>query len=281
MNRPHVPVLLDNVLAALGDLGGRSVVDATFGAGGYSRAFLERGAGVVAFDRDESVAPFADALKKEFGEKFEFINAKFSSVADHVSGIDAIVFDFGVSSMQLDRPERGFSWRFDAPLGMNMGRGPSALDLIGAADAAGLAKMLRDFGDVKKAAAIARAIKTKNPRTTFELRDLIFDPKDAARVFQALRIAVNDELEEIAQALASVPSLLCGGGICACVSFHSLESRLVRNTFREWTNAPGDPRLPCSARPQFRLIANARPSKAELGGNPRARSGQLRAVMKL
>jgi 16S rRNA (cytosine1402-N4)-methyltransferase len=284
----HVPVLLDRVLETLGDLRGKSIIDATFGAGGYSRAFLERGANVIAFDRDPSVAPFAEKLKQEFGSRFEFINAPFSHITHHISHITDVVFDLGVSSMQIDAPERGFSWRFDAPLDMRMFAGSgargaeggvSAAELIEKSSAGELAKILREYGDVKKAGVIARAIKNALPRTTFQLRELIYNPKDVAPVFQALRIAVNDELGEIRAALGAVPGLLAPGGICACVTFHSIEDRIVKNTFREWTTPAGDPRFPQVSAP-FELLETFRPDKNATGINPRARSSHLRAARK-
>jgi 16S rRNA (cytosine1402-N4)-methyltransferase len=295
MSTRHIPVLLDSVLATLGDIGGRTIVDATFGAGGYSLSFLRRGAKVIAFDRDPSVAPAALDLAREFGERFRFINAPFSEIANlKPNAADAIVFDLGVSSMQIDAPERGFSWRFDAPLDMRMGA-PSAhsaapataADLIKESSVAELSRILREYGDVKKAGAIARAMKGALPRTTFELRGLIHNPKNMAPVFQALRIAVNDELGEIGSALDSAPELLSKGGICACVTFHSLEDRLVKSKFRDWTTAKGDPRLTglgaCGSEHQakFELLKTFRPSAAELSSNPRARSAHLRAVRKI
>ena len=298
----HIPVLLDSVLETLGGVSGKTIIDATFGAGGYSRAFLERGAKVIAFDRDPSVMPSAEKLAGEFPGKFKFINEPFSAISNQQSAIfDAIVFDLGISSMQIDTPERGFSWRFDAPLDMRMDAPAvqsieqqraksidslSATDLIASASVGGLAEILRDYGDVRKAVPIAAAIKNALPRTTFALRDLIHNPKDIAPVFQALRMAVNDELGEIECALGAVPDLLAPGGICTCVTFHSLEDRLVKNKFREWTVQKGDPRLPAplggqTLSPQFQLLKTCRPSREELAANPRARSAHLRGVRKL
>ncbi|MDR1826468.1 MAG: 16S rRNA (cytosine(1402)-N(4))-methyltransferase RsmH [Rickettsiales bacterium] len=289
----HTPVLLPEVLATLGDVSGETILDATFGAGGYSRAFLERGASVIAFDRDPSTIQFADKLKKEFKDRFTFINARFSRipVIPAKAGTESripnpvthIVFDFGVSSMQIDTPERGFSWRFDAPLDMRMdGEGPAAAELIENSPPEELAKILSEYGDVnaKLAAALARALKKTPPKTTFQLRDLIFDPKNTAKVFQAIRIKVNGELDEIERALAAVPALLSIGGICACVTFHSLEDRIVKKKFREWTTPAGDPRMP--AKPaDFILLKTLKPTAAELDANPRARSSHLRAARKI
>ena len=331
----HIPVLLSRVIETLGDISGKTIVDATFGAGGYSRAFLERGANVIAFDRDPTVQKFADELSVQYADKFIFINAPFSQLGNLVGHVSmkhagdfyqkspypgsayAIVFDFGISSMQIDTPERGFSWRFDAPLDMRMSAEPkvgrdlinhagdfyqksphqTAADLIESKSFENLTQILRDYGDVKKAVPIARAMKEALPQTTFQLRDLIHNPKDIAPVFQALRIAVNDELGEIERALAAVPDLLSPDGICACVTFHSLEDRLVKQTFRKWTTPPGDSRIPSQVghvlikhaggfyqkppHPDFTLLKTFRPDDAELTANPRARSAHLRVVRKI
>lgn len=281
MTQKHIPVLLGPVLGALGNLDGKVVVDCTFGAGGYSRAFLERGANVIAFDRDPSVLVDVDLLKQEFGAQFEFVPQPFSSIADLGRTVDAIVFDLGISSMQIDVAERGFSFRMDAPLDMRMEQsGISAADLIEQSSVSELAQILRDYGDVKKANILARAIKDALPKTTFALRDLIHNPKDVAPVFQALRIAVNDEMGELKRALSAVPDLLNVGGKCVCVSFHSLEDRIVKNTFREWTTPRGDPRMPVVAPACFAQIKTAVPTDDELTHNSRARSAHMRGVIK-
>ena len=281
----HIPVLLSSVLSALGDVQGKTIVDCTFGAGGYSRAFLERGANVIAFDRDPNVVVDANALGGEFGNRFKFISQPFSNIGDLEQSVDAIVFDLGISSMQIDIPERGFSFRADAPLDMRMDNREkeqilTAAQLIESLSVAEIADILRNYGDVKKANILARAIKDACPQTTFELRDLIHNPKDVAPVFQALRIAVNDEMGELERALARVPDLLVSGGKCICVTFHSLEDRIVKNTFRTWTTAPGDPRLPVVGTAPFIQIKTAVPTESELEHNPRARSAHMRGVIK-
>ncbi|MDR1338173.1 MAG: 16S rRNA (cytosine(1402)-N(4))-methyltransferase RsmH [Rickettsiales bacterium] len=283
----HIPVLLDRVLETLGDIRGKTVVDGTFGAGGYSRAFLAAGANVIAFDRDPNVAADADKIKREYGDRFNFIQAPFSNlknIADYglrITDYHAVVFDFGVSSMQIDTAERGFSFRFDGPLDMRMDQSSeSARELIGNLSADELSQILRDYGDVRKAKILANAMKKALPKTTFELKSLIHNPKDVAPVFQALRIAVNDELGEMRRALDGVREMLSPGGMCLCVTFHSLEDRLVKSAFRDWTTAPGDPRLPLVASAGFRLLKTFTPSDAELAGNPRARSAHLRGVIK-
>ena len=192
----HIPVLLDDVLDALGNISGRTIVDCTFGAGGYSRAFLERGARVIAFDRDTNVVSDAQQLQKEHGDNFSFINAPFSEIKElKPNDFDDVVFDLGISSMQIDNAERGFSFRFDAPLDMRMDSRTdlTAADLINNYTIEELADVLYEYGDIKKSHKLAALLKEKQPKTTFELRDLIKVPGDVAPVFQALRIAVNDD----------------------------------------------------------------------------------------
>lgn len=278
----HIPVLLNAVLDALGDIGGKRIVDCTFGAGGYTRAFLERGANVVAFDRDPNVLVDVEKIKHEYGDRFDFVQAPFAEIAQLDGQYDAIVFDLGISSMQIDVAERGFSFRADARLDMRMDSNAelSAIDLIERSSVAEIADILREYGDVKKANILARAIKDALPQTTFALRDLIHNPKDVAPVFQALRIAVNDEMGQVKVALGVVPDKLVVGGRCVCVTFHSLEDRIVKNTFRKWTTAPGDPRMPVVAQAQFQAIKSQVPNQEELANNPRARSAHMRGVIK-
>jgi len=280
----HIPVLLNDVLNALGDVSGRTIVDCTFGAGGYSRAFLERGASVIAFDRDTNVIADADKLKQEFGDKFRFISAPFSEIKQlNVGDFDDVVFDLGISSMQIDNADRGFSFRFDAPLDMRMDirTGITAADLINNLTVEELAVVLYEYGDIKKPHKLATLLKEKQPKTTFELRDLIKVPGDVAPVFQALRIAVNDEMGQVKDALASVDYLLQSGGRCICVTFHSIEDRIVKNTFNKWALPVGDPRLPIIEEPKYRLLKTKTPSQQELEINPRARSAHMRGVEKV
>lgn len=277
----HIPVLLDAVIDALGDIEGKTIVDCTFGAGGYSRAFLERGANVIAFDRDPNVVADAEGLGNEYPGSFTFVPKPFSCISELDFCVDAIVFDLGISSMQIDVAERGFSFRMDAPLDMRMeSDGETAAELIERLSVADLAKILRDYGDIKKANLLARVIKDACPKTTFALRDLIHNPKDVAPVFQALRIAVNDEMGEVERALSVVPELLVDGGKCVCVTFHSLEDRIVKNIFRAWTTAPGDPRMPIVENAPFLAIKSVVPNSNELENNPRARSAHMRGVIK-
>ena len=278
----HIPVLLEAVLDTIGDIRGANVLDATFGAGGYTRAFLERGANVTAFDRDPNVIDDVNGIKEEYGNRFNFIPAPFSRMVELNGKFDAIVFDLGISSMQIDNPKRGFSFRADAPLDMRMSNdGPTVYDMFGKWTIDDITKILRDFGDIKPATAIARAIKETMPHTTFELKDLIHNPRDIAPVFQALRIAVNDEMGELVRALDAVPELLKPGGRCVCVTFHSIEDRVVKNTFRDWTTVGGDPRMPVIDNPHFKLLKAKTPTNQEITNNSRARSAHMRGVVKL
>lgn len=280
----HIPVLLESVLKTLGDIKNRTVVDCTFGAGGYTRAFLERGASIIAFDRDVNVVQDAEHLKSEYGDRFKFINTAFSEIKELSEfDFDDVVFDLGISSMQIDNAERGFSFRFDAPLDMRMDERlkNSAYDLIKNTSVEDLADILYKYGDIKKSRLIATILKDKLPKTTFELKDLIKNPKDIAPIFQALRIAVNDEMGQLESALQSVHDKLRIGGRCVCVTFHSLEDRIVKNTFRKWTENAGDPRLPVINESGYKLLKTYVPSDEELEQNPRARSAHMRAVEKV
>ena len=280
----HIPVLLDAVMNTLGDVRGRTVIDCTFGAGGYTRAFLEAGAKVIAFDRDTNVLEDAQSFKQKYGDRFVFINSSFTEINKLSSDdFDDVVFDLGISSMQIDNGNRGFSFRFDAPLDMRMDvrNDLTAADLIKKLTETELADVLYEYGDIKKSHLMAKILKEKAPETTFELRDLIKNPNDVAPVFQALRIAVNDEMGQIKSALSSVHDLLKTGGRCVCVTFHSLEDRIVKNTFRKWSMVIGDPRLPVLTAPEYRLLRPALPSKKELENNSRARSAHMRGVEKV
>lgn len=280
----HIPVLLESVKNALGDINGRTIVDCTFGAGGYTRAFLENGAKVIAFDRDTNVARDAEELKKTYGERFVFINAPFSEIKQlNPNDFDDVVFDLGISSMQIDNAERGFSFRFDAPLDMRMDSRTdlTAAQLIQKLSESELADVLYEYGDIKKSRLLAKILKQKLPSTTFQLRDLIKNPNDIAPVFQALRIAVNDEMGQLKSALESVHDLLRVGGRCVCVTFHSLEDRIVKNTFRKWTESVGDPRLPSIGKAEYKMIRAALPTDKEVQENPRARSAHMRGVIKV
>ena len=295
MTARHVPVLLDEVVAAL-ELGAGDVfVDATFGAGGYSRAALGSGiAQVVGLDRDAT----AIAGNTIADPRLTLIEGRFSVmdrlVRDHgIDGADAVAMDVGVSSMQLDTAERGFSFMIDGPLDMRMGRdGPTAADFINTASEAEIADVLFRLGDEPKARRIARALVNDRPFTrTGALAAVVRsvcgsqpggkDP--ATRTFQALRIHVNDELGELEAGLQAAERLLRTGGRLAVVSFHSLEDRLVKTFFRDRSGATpaGSRHLPAVAAvaPTFTRATRAvRPSAAEIETNPRARSATLRAA---
>ncbi|PAX09141.1 16S rRNA (cytosine(1402)-N(4))-methyltransferase [Sphingomonas lenta] len=291
---PHIPVLLDEVVDALEPRAGETMVDATFGAGGYTRALLARGARVIAFDRD----PDAIAAGRDLAE-----DAELTLVHDDFSGmergvpepVDGVVMDIGVSSMQLDRAERGFSFQTDGPLDMRMAQeGPSAADFLNTADESEIADVIYRYGEEPKSRRIARAIVDARPLTrTSELAAVVrralghrpHDKKDpATRVFQAVRIHVNRELGELADGLAAAERVLKPGGRLAVVTFHSLEDRMVKRFLRERSGStPGGSRhLPQAVRgpePSFEKVGPAiRAGEAELARNPRARSATLRTA---
>ena len=244
---PHVPVLLNEVMAALSPLAGARIVDGTFGAGGYSRALLEAGAKVIAIDRDPSVLPFAEALSADFPQTFSFVAGTFSELdtlaADH-GPVDGVVLDIGVSSMQLDEAERGFSFMREGPLDMRMsGAGESAADLVNTLETEALANLLYAFGEERKSRRIAQFIvaarETAPITTTLELARVIEkaigrkpgDAHPATRSFQALRIAVNGEFDQLVEGLFAAERLLSEGGRLAVITFHSLEDRIVKRFF--------------------------------------------------
>ncbi|HEY8574815.1 MAG TPA: 16S rRNA (cytosine(1402)-N(4))-methyltransferase RsmH [Devosia sp.] len=294
---PHLPVLLDEVLEALSPLPGKRIVDGTFGAGGYSRALLEAGASVIAIDRDPTVKPFADSLKAEFGERFQFVPGTFSqldTLASAFGGIDGVVLDIGVSSMQLDQPERGFSFMREGPLDMRMsGEGESAADLVNTLDAEPLANLLYAFGEERKSRRIAQFIvaarETAPIETTLDLARIVEkaigrkpgDAHPATRTFQALRIAVNAEFEQLVEALFAAERLLPESGRLVVVTFHSLEDRIVKRFFDPDKGGPAQsrhlPQVETEARRWVEVAKARKAGEAELGRNPRARSAVLRA----
>jgi 16S rRNA (cytosine1402-N4)-methyltransferase len=303
MNAPHKPVLLDEVMDALAPGPGDRVIDATFGAGGYSRAILATGASVIGFDRDPTAARYAQPLRAEFPDRFQLINRRFSELEDGLadaghSQCEAIVFDIGVSSMQLDEADRGFSFMRDGPLDMRMGdSGPTAADMVNEWEPSELSRMFWVYGEEKAsrriAASLCRAREIEPFTRTLQLADAIekavggrrgAPTHPATRVFQALRIAVNDELGELEAGLAAAERLLVPGGRLAVVTFHSLEDRIVKSWFTERAGKTpaGSRHLPPKARgadPSFELAFNGHrgPGPVELAENPRARSAKLRA----
>jgi 16S rRNA (cytosine1402-N4)-methyltransferase len=300
MTQPaHTPVLLAEVLQAIEPRPGRLVVDGTFGAGGYSRAFLERGAQVVAFDRDPAARVFAAALQT-LGD-FRLVEDVFSQMAERLGegAVDAVALDLGVSSMQLDEPERGFSFLRDGPLDMRMGaEGLTAADLVNQTSPGELGRIFREFGEERQARRIVGALnrrRIERPFThTLDLAETVEKAlggrrgakvHPATRVFQALRIAVNAELDELEMGLAAAERVLKAGGRLAVVTFHSLEDRIVKSFLAERSGrTPGGsrhaPPVKRGSEPSFSLLtAGARaPDAAETAANPRARSAKLRAA---
>lgn len=290
---PHVPVLLAEVLAALAPQPGETMIDGTFGAGGYTRALASAGARVIAFDQD----PDAIAIGREAAIEGVTLNhAPFSSIPEVVAApVDGVVFDIGVSSMHLDRAERGFSFQADGPLDMRMRQeGETAADFLNEADETEIADVLYRFGEERQSRRVARAIVAARPVTrTGELAAIVrhalghrpHDKKDpATRTFQALRIHVNRELGELADGLVAAERVLKPGGRLAVVTFHSLEDRAVKRFLRARSGGePGGSRhLPAAAAPRApsfeHVAAPVRAGEAEVAANPRARSATLRTA---
>ncbi len=306
MTSPHAPVLLAEVIEALAPKAGDVIIDATFGAGGYTRAILERGADVVALDRDPTVQPFADAVARDFPDRFQLIRTPFSGLAEAFkeSGkakLDGAVFDIGVSSMQLDQAERGFSFMRDGPLDMRMSdEGETAADIVNTWDHGPLAHIFKLYGDERQSGRVATAIlrrRVEQPFTrTLDLAEVVEKAlggrrgaaiHPATRVFQALRIAVNDELGELERGLEAAEATLAPGGRLVVVTFHSLEDRMVKAFLTERTgNAPGGSRhAPVAVetrKPSFDLLFKGahEAGEAELAANPRARSAKIRAAVR-
>jgi 16S rRNA (cytosine1402-N4)-methyltransferase len=300
----HIPVLLDEVIAALAPRPGDVIVDATFGAGGYSRRLLDAGATVHAFDRD----PDAIAAGGQWPEtretpprlvlhprRFSEMLAALSEAG--IAAVDGVVMDIGVSSMQLDQADRGFAFSAEGPLDMRMSReGPTAADFLNSAREEEIADVLYEYAEERQSRRVARAIVAARPlATTGDLARVVRKalghhpgaPKDpATRSFQAIRIHVNGELDELETALAASEALLRSGGRLAVVSFHSLEDRIVKRFLREASGgtAHTSRHLPAAndAVPAtFAELSKAiRPSMAELERNPRARSATLRAAVR-
>ena len=300
MTNPHVPVLLEEVVDALAPTSGRTVVDGTFGAGGYSRAFVATGAKVVAFDRDPTVRRYTSGLPED---RFRLVEARFSEM-DEVLGegsVDGVALDLGVSSMQIDEAERGFSFMADGPLDMRMGSdGPTAADLVNTLAQEELARIIFVYGEERESRRVARAIVRRREEQPFsrtlELAEFVEKAlggrrgakiHPATRTFQGLRIAVNEELSELEAGLASAERVLKAGGRLCVVTFHSLEDRIVKSflSVRAGRTPSGSrhaPPLDKGAAPSFQLLFNGAhgPSEAEVAANPRARSAKLRAAVR-
>jgi 16S rRNA (cytosine1402-N4)-methyltransferase len=296
-------VLLAEVLEALSPRAGEIYLDGTFGAGGYTRGILEAAdCRVIALDRDPTAMAAGQAMVAEFGGRLTLVETEFAAMeaaAAPFGQLDGIVLDIGVSSMQLDEAERGFSFRFDGPLDMRMAsEGESAADLVNSRSEAELADIFYHYGEERLSRPIARAIvhdrKTTPFRSTKQLADLIGrivrskpgDIHPATRSFQALRIAVNDELNELASALHAAERLLKPGGRLVVVSFHSLEDRIVKVFLATRSGRGGGSRhapVQGAARPTFRIEGKwpVVAGEAENTANPRARSAKLRAAIRL
>lgn len=296
----HVPVLRDQVLAALAPSPGETHVDGTFGAGGYTRALLAAGARVIAFDRDPDAIAEGRALEAEAEGRLTLVPERFSSL-EHalaergVAAVDGVTFDVGVSSMQLDRAGRGFSFQADGPLDMRMEQaGPSAADFVNEADEAEIADVLFTLGEERQSRRVARAIVAARPITrTVQLAAVVrkalgyreHEKKDpATRTFQALRIHVNRELGELEDGLAAAERVLKPGGRLAVVSFHSLEDRIVKQFLRQRSGAgsAGSRHRPAAVHgpaPSFDMVGRpVRADEAEQARNPRSRSATLRSA---
>jgi 16S rRNA (cytosine1402-N4)-methyltransferase len=299
--RAHVPVLIDEVITALAIHDGGTAVDGTFGAGGYTRAMLSVGAGrVIAFDRDPDAIDEGRSLVPD--SRLTLINERFSQMdrvlAERGIGhVDAIALDIGVSSMQLDRADRGFSFSADGPLDMRMSRsGLTAAEFLNSADEAEIARVLKDYGEEPRARSIARAIVAARPvERTAQLAAIVrraagFRPGQkadpATRTFQAIRIHLNAELDELEQGLEAAERALKPGGRLAVVTFHSLEDRIVKRFFRERSGG-----MPAGSRhrpvqqdprePTFERVAKpVSPTERELAANPRSRSARLRSAVR-
>jgi 16S rRNA (cytosine1402-N4)-methyltransferase len=298
----HIPVLGRQAVAMLQPRDGGIYVDATFGAGGYSRAILDTaGTRVIGIDRDRSAVTGRFDLVDRSDGRLTLVEDRFSNLAEicaaqGADAVDGVVMDVGVSSMQLDRAERGFSFRLGGPLDMRMGHdGPTAADVIAKASEADLASIIYIFGEERHSRAVARAIVAARKQapitTTRALADIVAkvvrskpgEIHPATRTFQALRIFVNEELDELHLALSAAERVLKPGGRLAVVSFHSLEDRIVKNFMVERSKAGGGSRhLPeiAQAPPSFQILTKrpVTPEDDEIAANPRARSAKLRAA---
>lgn len=309
MSAPHLPVLLDEAIAALDPQPGDVIIDATFGAGGYTRRLLDAGATVHAFDRDPDAIAAGRAWPETRDEPPRLVlhARRFSGMVAAmteagVAAVDGVVMDVGVSSMQLDQAERGFAFSAEGPLDMRMSReGPMAADFLNTAREEEIADVLYRLGEERQSRRVARAIVAARPlATTGDLARVVRKalgfrphnkgggaPKDpATRSFQAIRIHVNAELDELEAGLAAAEQLLREGGRLAVVSFHSLEDRIVKRFLREASGASarGSRHLPVAndeAQATFTAVAKpVHPSAAEIARNPRARSATLRSAIR-
>jgi len=304
----HVPVLAEEVRRLVAVRPGETVVDATFGAGGHASLLatdLQGRGRLIAIDRDPNVRPYFESLRRQFGSlQARLLRGELSLVLEQLAGngveADVVLLDLGISSMQIDQPERGFSYAVDAPLDMRMdpSAGVSARELVNDESEQELARIFKQYGEERYARPIARAIAQRRPlETTAELVDVIRaaipaparfgEGHPAKRVFQALRIAVNDELGALERALPAALDMLRTGGRLAVISFHSLEDRLVKTFMREaergCTCPPDFPVCVCGNEPLLRALSRKpiRPSADEVVRNPRSASARLRVAVKV
>jgi 16S rRNA (cytosine1402-N4)-methyltransferase len=306
----HVPVLAEEVVATLDPHRGETIVDGTFGAGGHATLLAQRLRGegkLIAIDRDPTVAPFFERFRRETGVKARLHHGEFSAVLRHLAdnGVraDVILLDLGVSSMQIDRRERGFSYAVDAPLDMRMDPSAtySARELVNEAAERDLADIFKRYGEERYARQIARSIAARRRERPFERTgDLVEvvkaaipaparfgDGHPAKRVFQALRIEVNDELGAVERALPAAVEMLRAGGRLGVISFHSLEDRAVKQFLRAeeqgCTCPPDFPVCVCGSEPRMRATPRRaiRPTATEIARNPRAQSARLRVGTKV
>jgi len=303
----HQPVMVDEIVDLFAPVPAGTLVDATLGGASHARALLDAHTHLrlAGLDRDPDAVAVARERLAPYGERATVIHTRFDAIADAVHGlglevVSGVLFDLGVSSPQLDRPERGFSHRFDAPLDMRMDTttGITAADVVNGYEEAELVRVLRELGDERYATRIARSIVAHRPiTTTAQLAEIVRDAipaparrtggHPARRSFQAVRIEVNAELEVLPDALDQAIDLLAPGGRCAVLAYHSGEDRIVKERFRNaatggCTCPPGLP-CGCGAVPVVRLLKRGawKPSAAEVAANPRAESARLRAVEKL
>ena len=297
ISAPHIPVLLGPILKAADPISG-GWLDGTFGAGGYTRALLDAGAdSVIAVDRDPLAFEMAQPWADQYGARLIQQRGVFSDMAEFAQDLDGVVLDLGVSSMQLDRAERGFSFMRDGPLDMRMSQdGPTAADLVNSASEADLADILFHYGEERASRRIARAILAARPLTrTLELAEAVASclprPKPgqshpATRSFQALRIAVNDEYGELVGGLEAAERALKPGGLLAVVTFHSVEDRMVKRFLQlrsgGLSNANRFAPETVQAEPAFKILKKKAigADEEELSMNPRSRSAKLRVAIR-
>ena len=308
-DNPHISVLLNEVIENIAPIDGGVYIDGTFGNGGYTKAILDKcNCKVIAFDRDENVLPRVKEFKEKYHERFTFFQDTFSNILktmreNDIAQVDGLMLDIGISSMQIDNAERGFSFRMDSPLSMTMGKNEfDAEEVLNNFSEEELSDIFYKYGEEPRSRAIAKRIvnvRLNKPfRTSFDLTDLIkamFGEWQASkiipRIFQALRIFVNDELGELSKVLNDSYEILKSGGRLVVVDFHSLEDRIVKNFIKEntFSNQSTSRYLPDinknenNEKIHFKnLLKNVIiPDIKEIADNPRARSAKLRAVQKI